>query len=57
MAEEPLAEESIFLDALQIESESERLKFLDCACGADTDLRSAVERLLRATKFRAICWT
>jgi serine/threonine protein kinase len=38
---------SIFLDALEIASEQDRLAFLDRRCGSDHHLRSEVEALLR----------
>ncbi len=38
---------SIFLDALEIVSDAERLAYLDRRCGADHQLRSEVETLLR----------
>ena len=48
MAEQPLSEESIFLDAIDIESGSDRRAFLDEACGHNERMRAAVEGLLRA---------
>jgi serine/threonine protein kinase/tetratricopeptide (TPR) repeat protein len=38
---------SIFLDAVEIASEPERLAYLDRRCGSDHNLRSEVETLLR----------
>ncbi len=38
---------SIFLDALEIASDQERLAYLDRRCGSDHQLRSEVETLLR----------
>jgi serine/threonine protein kinase/tetratricopeptide (TPR) repeat protein len=38
---------SIFLDALEIASEQDRLAYLDRRCGTDTPLRAEVEALLR----------
>src|SRR5579875_3750846 len=43
-----LPEESIFAQALEITSPSERAAFLDQACGDNQALRTAVEALLRA---------
>ncbi len=43
MAEASLPEESIFAQALEIESAAERAAFLDQACGDDAALRAAVE--------------
>jgi serine/threonine protein kinase len=48
MTEQSLPEESIFLQALEIRSAGERAAYLDRACGANRDLRAAVEALLRA---------
>jgi WD40 repeat protein/serine/threonine protein kinase len=48
MAEQSLPEESIFGQALEIESAVERAEFLDQACRDDPALRAAVEELLRA---------
>ncbi len=39
--------ESILVTALEIQSESEQLKYLNDACGADVDLRSRVDRLIQ----------
>ena len=44
--EPSLAEESIFLQAVEM-SAAERAAYLDRACGADRELRTAVESLLR----------
>ncbi len=38
--------ESIFVTALEIQSESERLAYLKDACGADGELRAQVDRLI-----------
>src|SRR3954451_16377688 len=44
-ADEPA--KSIFLDALEIASERDRLAYLDRRCGQDAALRTEVETLLR----------
>ena len=49
MNEPSLPEESIFGQAMEIESVEERAAYLDRACGADPALRSEVEALLRST--------
>src|SRR5436305_11763149 len=49
MTERSLPEESIFGQALEIESAEERAADLDRACGADQALRSEVEALLQAS--------
>jgi serine/threonine protein kinase/WD40 repeat protein len=49
MSEPFLPEESIFAQALDIESASERLAFLDRACGSNPALRAEVEALLHAS--------
>jgi serine/threonine protein kinase/tetratricopeptide (TPR) repeat protein len=46
--EPSLPEESIFARALEIPSATERVAFLDRACGHDPALRAGVEALLRA---------
>ncbi|MBW8040732.1 MAG: serine/threonine protein kinase [Planctomycetes bacterium] len=48
MNEEPKDIKSIFAEAIEKKSSKERAAFLDKACGADGDLRSKVEDLLRA---------
>ena len=48
MAELPLPEESIFVEALEIKSAAERAAFLDQACRDNPVLRAEVEALLRA---------
>jgi serine/threonine protein kinase/Flp pilus assembly protein TadD len=48
MDERPLPDEPIFLQALEIPSATERAAYLDQACGADYQLREAVEALLGA---------
>jgi serine/threonine protein kinase len=48
MTEPSLPEESIFAQALEIASPSERAAFLDRACGNNRALRAEVEALLRA---------
>jgi tetratricopeptide (TPR) repeat protein len=48
MPEPPLPEESLFAQALDIVSATERAAFLDRACGHDPALRAAVEALLHA---------
>jgi len=48
MIEPMLAEESIFLQALEIPSAKDQAFFLDRACGANRQLRTAVEALLHA---------
>src|SRR5262249_42378733 len=50
MPEPSLPEESIFAQALEIESVAERAVFLDRACGTNQHLRAAVEALLRASQ-------
>jgi tetratricopeptide (TPR) repeat protein len=40
--------EQVFWDALQLGSEEKRSAYLDNACGGDEELRSLVEKLLRA---------
>src|SRR5436853_6452179 len=52
MNEPSLPEESIFGQALEIDSAEERAAYLDGACGADKALRSEVEALLRASNSR-----
>ena len=47
MNEQALPEESLFLQALEIDSCDELADFLDRACGSDADLRCSVEALLR----------
>jgi serine/threonine protein kinase/DNA-binding SARP family transcriptional activator len=49
MNEPSLPEESIFGQALEIESADERAAYLDRACGSDQALRSEVEALLRVS--------
>jgi hypothetical protein len=47
-ANEPtLPEESLFLQAIEIDSPDEQVAFLNRACGADAALRNVVEALLR----------
>jgi eukaryotic-like serine/threonine-protein kinase len=48
MTELPLPEESIFAQALEITSATERAAFLDRACSDNQALRTEVEALLRA---------
>ncbi len=48
MTEPSLPEESIFAQALEIESAAERVAFLDRACGNNQALRAEVEALLSA---------
>jgi eukaryotic-like serine/threonine-protein kinase len=48
MIEPSLPEETIFAQALELESAAERAAFLDQACGADGALRAEVEALLGA---------
>ena len=48
MNEQPISEESIFLEAAQINSEAERQAYLDRACSDDQSLRAGVEALLAA---------
>src|SRR5262245_17903383 len=48
MTEEPLPEESIFAQALEIGSAADRAAFLNLACGDNLGLRADVEALLRA---------
>jgi serine/threonine protein kinase/WD40 repeat protein len=50
MSEPSLPEESIFAQAVDIDSASERLAFLDRACGGNQALRAEVEALLRASE-------
>jgi serine/threonine protein kinase/tetratricopeptide (TPR) repeat protein len=50
MSERSLPEESLFAQALEIESAAERVAFLDRACGNNPTLRAEVEALLRADK-------
>src|SRR5499427_307951 len=50
MHESALPEESIFAEALEIESAAERAAFLDRACGNNQALRAEVEALLRASQ-------
>ena len=57
MNEPSLPEESIFGQALEIESAEERAAYLDRACGADQALRSEVEALLQANGRRGTCST
>ncbi len=47
MTEQSLPEESIFLQALEIPSLADRAAYLERACGANRQLRSEVEALLR----------
>ncbi len=42
------AEQTIFLDALELESEEARMRFLDQACQGNVGLRASVEQLLKA---------
>jgi serine/threonine protein kinase/tetratricopeptide (TPR) repeat protein len=48
MSEPSLPEETIFAQALELESGAERAAFLDRACGSNPTLRAEVEALLRA---------
>jgi Protein kinase domain len=48
MSQPSLPEESIFLQALELPTAADRAAYLGQACGADRDLRAAVEALLRA---------
>jgi WD40 repeat protein/serine/threonine protein kinase len=48
MTEPSLPEESLFAQALEIESSAERVAFLDRSCGNNPALRAEVEALLRA---------
>jgi WD40 repeat protein/serine/threonine protein kinase len=48
MSEQSLPEESIFLEAMEIQPGDQRAAFLDRACGANAQLRTDVEALLRA---------
>src|SRR3954463_6005326 len=41
-----MREREIFIEAVQKESSAHRAQYLDTACGADTDLRNRIERLL-----------
>ncbi len=50
MPEPSLPEESIFAQALEIESAAERAAFLDWTCGDNQNLRAEVEALLRASQ-------
>ena len=50
MNEPSLPEESIFAQALDLESAAERAAYLDHACGANRQLRAEVEALLRANE-------
>jgi eukaryotic-like serine/threonine-protein kinase len=43
-----LSEQSVFLEALEIEAEPARREYLDRVCGGDPNLRQAVEALLAA---------
>src|SRR5262245_31679768 len=43
-----MTEESIFLEALQQPSETERAAFVERACAGDAELRRGVDRLLQA---------
>lgn len=47
MTEPTLPEESLFLQALELESAAEQTAFLDRECGPNTELRASVEALLR----------
>jgi len=49
MTDATLPEESIFLEALEIEGPARLAAFLDQACGSDSHLRAGVEALLRAS--------
>jgi hypothetical protein len=42
------SERTIFLDAIELSNAQDRRKYLENACGADRELRDAVERLLQA---------
>jgi len=48
MTESSLPEESLFAQALEIHSATERAAFLDRVCGANSALRAEIEALLRA---------
>jgi len=50
MTEQTLPEETMFLQALEIEDAAERAAFLERVCGENERLRSGVEALLRASK-------
>ena len=41
-----MRERDIFIEAIQKEGSTQRAQYLDAVCGADTDLRNLVERLL-----------
>ena len=47
MNEPSLPEESLFLQALEIDSPDEQAAFLDRACRENPDLRQGIEALLR----------
>ena len=49
MTEQSLPEESIFLQAMEIDDAAERVEFVARACGSDARLREGVEALLRAS--------
>jgi serine/threonine protein kinase/tetratricopeptide (TPR) repeat protein len=48
MTERQSPEKSIFLEAIEIGSASERASYLDSACGGNAELRGQVEALIRA---------
>jgi serine/threonine protein kinase/WD40 repeat protein len=48
MRDRSLPDESIFMQALELESAAERAAFLERSCGGDRTLRESVEALLRA---------
>jgi hypothetical protein len=50
MSDSPLPEESIFAEALEIESAAERAAFLDRACENNPALRAEIEALLCASQ-------
>jgi eukaryotic-like serine/threonine-protein kinase len=48
MAQSQANTESIFWEALALETPDERARFLDEACGGDAALRGQIEEMLRA---------
>ena len=55
MTEQPTAERSIFLSAIEAGSPADRAAYLDRACGGDGRLRAGVEELLAAHDRLAAC--
>src|ERR1051326_2317428 len=49
MSETPRSEKTVFLEAVELSSPTERLEYLDRVCKDDAPLRARVDALLRAS--------